>query len=208
MWIGCSSPQQNPTPSFSTDYCLAEVLQSATPITDNDKEFVRRFHSVSRIDRQKIKFTEDFICLGRLKFSRKIVTYTDVEDISWLKLGTNVYDIDLFASSSPCYFTAGGVKMLQQAWKNIPTQEERNEAADIVGWKYFILEKLLDYPKVGICRNSQRQESNSAVFLALYEDFSSDQAACIFLTGDLHHDGIFKGQAGDSHAVVFVEYDS
>lgn len=129
---------------------LVETLSwFPTPITDSDKLFIKENKNNKNIQRDKIKFTEKTIECNGLKFPRNIVKYDDIKNTSWLKLNENVYQKD-----GHDYFTFDAVQKLGGAWHKIPTKDQRQQAADVFGWDYWLLGQLLNYPKAGVRRSN------------------------------------------------------
>lgn len=128
---------------------LVLLSSLTTPVTDSDKAFIANNKHNKDILRYKIKFTETTIELDGLKFPRTIVKYEDIINTSWLKLNTNVYQ-----NNGYDYFTLDALRKLGKAWYKVPSKDQRQQAADLFGWDYWLLWQLLNYPKAGVRRSN------------------------------------------------------
>jgi len=179
---------------------LALLQSLPTPITDSDRAFIEKHKNNKNIKRDTIKFTETTIELDGLKFPRTIAKYDDVKNTAWLKLDTNVYQKD----GNDC-FTFDAVKQLGKAGKNIPSKDQRQQAADVFGWSYWLLWQLLNYPKAGV-RRSYGIRGSVGVESLLWSSTPLDgfSAYCVWFGADGGGDLYWDFQDG-ARSLVFLQ---
>jgi len=179
-----------------------ELLKSLpTPFTDSDKVFIEKNKHNKDIQREKMQILpEGFIFDGifRSRDPADMEVFKDIPElIEWKTMFSKKapwdYGDEPLPGSVLVPFHPKDMPPYKYNWKKLPlallleqkyglhqfTKEERQQAADIFWWSYWLLGQLLNYPKAGIRRSNGVREKVGTVSSLYLPITLYDDLACI-----------------------------